>query len=485
MDSPLVTVIITAFNYAHMLGTAIDSALAQDYPNLEVLVVDNASTDATPQLIERYLTDPRFRYIRNPTNIGMVPNHNKGLREARGSYVVFLSADDLLMPHHVSRSFAFLRDHPEIDVPYAAAYFIDESGAFTGVRLISGEPLGAYCGGRDEFAHLFAEGCYMAFPSMLIRRDLFERYGELDEAITVADYEIVIRWAAQGVQFGYMPEQLCATRVHASQQAGYENYVCVGGDVREFAYLIRKFCAKYGDRLDGYERAISRQMWQRYRTALAAGIDDSDDVLRNDLLEVDGLLDEAKARSAGRPFPLHPTVVVLPGARIQDTVGTMRSLVAQTLVDWEAIVLENGSGPFATTAEYLDPAKRLRPFRLTAPVSEAVAINTALRVSSGDWYLIVDAGTILPPSCLEDIAAALRSSEAQLVRTSAAFGRRMPGLESLAFTRRFIDRYGSISEHLGPLAKREFVVRATLSARKQGNRLESRRWVAKSRGSNR
>jgi glycosyltransferase involved in cell wall biosynthesis len=196
-------------------------------------------------------------------------------------------------------------------------------------------------------------------------------------------------------------------------------------------------------------------------------------------------LEAAQARSAGRPFPVRPTVVVLPGARIQDVVGTMRSLVAQTLTDWEAIVLENGSGPFATAAEYLDPAKRLRPFRLTAPVSEAVAINTALRVCSGDWYLIVDAGTILPPTCLADITAALRSGATQLVRTSAAFGRRMHGLESIAFTRRFIDRYRSISEHLGPLAKREFIVRAALSARKQGNRLESRRWVAKSRGSNR
>jgi glycosyltransferase involved in cell wall biosynthesis len=484
MDSPLVSVIITAFNYAHMLGTAIDSALAQDYPNFEVLVLDNASTDATPQLVERYLADPRFRYIRNPANIGMVPNHNKAIREARGSYIVFLSADDLLLPHHISRSFAFLYEHPEIDIAYAGAYYIDEAGAFTGVRQISGEPLGEYCGGRDEFAHLFAESCYIMFPSMLIRRDLFERYGELDEAITVADYEIVIRWAAQGVRFGFMPEQLCAVRVHASQHAGYENYVRNGGDVREFAYLIRKFCAQYGDRFDGYELAISRQMWGRYRTALAAGIDDSNEALRNDLLEIDGLLDAAKARSAERPFPVRPTVVVLPGTRMQDTVATMRSLLAQTISDWEAIVLENGAGPFAAAADYLDPAKRLRPFRLTAPVSDAVAINTALRIASGDWFLIVEAGTELPPSCLEELTAALRSSPSQFVRTSAAFGRRTRGLESLAFTRRFTDRHGSISEHLGPLAKREFITRAALSARKQGNRLESRRWIPKTKGSN-
>jgi len=113
---PLVTVIITTYNYAHTVGLAIDSALGQNYPELEVLVVDNASTDATPELAARYAADPRFRYIRNETNIGMVPNHNKGLRESRGEYVLFLSADDFLLPGHISRSYWYLREHPEVDV---------------------------------------------------------------------------------------------------------------------------------------------------------------------------------------------------------------------------------------------------------------------------------------------------------------------------------------------------------------------------------
>jgi len=135
---PFVSIIITTYNYAHTVGYAIDSALAQDYPRLEVLVVDNCSTDTTPQLVERYQADSRFRYIRNDSNIGMVPNHNKGLRESRGDYVVFLSADDFLLPHHVSRSFSFLRDHPEIDVLYASTFFVDENGRFIGVRAMSG-----------------------------------------------------------------------------------------------------------------------------------------------------------------------------------------------------------------------------------------------------------------------------------------------------------------------------------------------------------
>jgi glycosyltransferase involved in cell wall biosynthesis len=481
MDSPLVTVIVTTFNYAHTVGTAIESALAQDYPNLEVVVVDNASTDTTSQLVRRYMDDSRFRYVRNPTNIGMVPNHNKGLREAHGSYVLFLSADDLLMPHHISRSFAYLREHPDIDVLYTSSYFIDEAGTFIGVRAMTGQPLGPYRGGRNEFAHLFTEGCYMCFPTMLMRRDLFERYGELDEQIKAADYEIVIRWAANGVRFGYLPEQLCAVRLHTAQQSSHQNYVVGGGDVREFAYMVRKFCEPYGHLLDGYEQSVSRSLWARYTAAVAAGVDDSDNAIRNDLLEVDGLLARAKARTAEKPRRLRPTVVVLPGARIEDTVATLRSLVAQTLTEWEAIVLDYGSVPFAGTAKYIDPAGRIRPLRLSAPVSEVVAINTALRVSSGDWYLAVHPGTLLPPTHLEHLAAALRSSGAQLVRTTASYGPRIDifpppnesqlpfvapfgPLESIAFTRILIDGCGTIDERLGVFAEWEFFVRAALSS---------------------
>jgi O-antigen biosynthesis protein len=481
MDSPLVTVIITTYNYAHTVGTAIDSALALDYPNLEVLVVDNASTDATPELIERYVPDPRFRYVRNPANIGMVPNHNKGLREARGSYVLFLSADDLLMPHHVSRSMAYLREHPEIDVLYTSAYFIDEGGAFIGVRAMTGQPLGAYCGGRNEFAQLFTEGCYMCFPTMLMRRDLYERFGELDEAIKAADYEIVIRWAANGVRFGYLPEQLCAVRLHSSQQSSHANYVVGGGDVKEFAYMVRKFCVPHGDLLDGYEQSISRVMWSRYSGAQAAGVDDADGAIKRDLLEVDNLLAAAKARTNERPRRLRPTVVVLPGARIGDVEATLRSLVAQTLPDWEAIVMDYASTPFATSALRIDPARRMRPFRLISPVSESVAVNTALRISSGDWYLVVHPGTLLPPTHLEVVTDALRSSGMQLARTSAAFGNRSDvftpphdgqlafvapfgPLDSLAFTRNLIDSSGPFNEGITAFAEWEFFARAALSS---------------------
>lgn len=486
---PLVTLIITTYNYAHTVGVAIDSALAQTYPELEVLVVDNCSTDATPGLVERYRADPRFRYIRNASNIGMVPNHNKGLREARGEYVVFLSADDFLLPSHVLRSYQFLRDHPEIDVLYASTFFVDESGRFIGVRSMSGQPLGAYSGGRNEFAGLLGEGCYMCFPTMLMRRDLYERFGELDETIKAADYEIVLRWAANGVRFAYVPEPNCGVRLHSAQQSSPQNYVADAGDMREFLYLVNKFALPYAERLRGYESSVSRHMWMRFEMARQAGVLDSEGELRAALLEGDRALATVRERNdAVKPAP-HLTVIVLPAAHVAPLEHTLRSLVAQTYADWDAIVLEDAGQSLSPVGGFLDPRGRIRGMRLIGTVGEAAAINTGLRVAGGDCFIVLRAGTELPPQHFERTLAPLASSQALAVRTAAvvvihgdaagggpAFERHdhlfMPPsesrlsyiapfgpMESLVFTRAAVDRAQPFNERLPAFTAWEFLLR--------------------------
>jgi glycosyltransferase involved in cell wall biosynthesis len=476
MDQPLVTIIITTYNYAHMVGTAIDSALSQDYPNLEVLLVDNASTDATPELAARYAGDQRFRYIRNAENIGMVPNHNKGLAEARGTYVLFLSADDFLMPHHISRSYATLRDHPEIDVLYTATYFVDEQGHFVGLRQMSGQPLTPYFGGRNEFAGLFMEGCYMCFPTMLMHRDLYKRFGVLDDAIKAADYEIVVRWAANGIRFGYLPEPTCAVRLHANQQSSSQNYVSDFGDVREYMYLLKKFAEPYFDQLAGFEASVSRQMWNRFQTALSAGSADEGGAVRAELLECDALLAEIKTRNAAQPPDLHPTIIVLPATRPPDMERTLRSLADQTHTDWDALAIEYANEPFGAIGGHVDPAGRIVPMRLLGRVLEPVAINQALRVARGDLFLVLRAGSVLPPDHLERIIGVCRASNADLVRTGATYdGQHIfipPSegrlsfiapygpIESLAFTRRTLDRSGPFNSGIAAFADWEFFLRS-------------------------
>src|SRR5579871_3452587 len=101
---PLISVIITSYNYLQYITTAIDSALAQTYPNVEIVVTDNCSTDGTvPALRQRYAAEPRVRIFENERNLGELANSNLGLERSGGEFVTWLSADDWFYPHHLER----------------------------------------------------------------------------------------------------------------------------------------------------------------------------------------------------------------------------------------------------------------------------------------------------------------------------------------------------------------------------------------------
>jgi len=90
-----VSIAITAYNQAHYIGQAVESALAQDYPNLEVVVSDNHSTDPIQDVMKAYTPDPRVKYFRNETNLGMIGNFRKALYEySTGDYALHLDGDD-------------------------------------------------------------------------------------------------------------------------------------------------------------------------------------------------------------------------------------------------------------------------------------------------------------------------------------------------------------------------------------------------------
>jgi glycosyltransferase involved in cell wall biosynthesis len=94
---PLVSIIITSYNRASLITKTIESALAQDYPNLEIVISDNCSTDDSDAVIKKYTSDKRIRYSRNSENIGMMPNFIKATYElSRGEYLTYVSSDDHL-----------------------------------------------------------------------------------------------------------------------------------------------------------------------------------------------------------------------------------------------------------------------------------------------------------------------------------------------------------------------------------------------------
>ena len=411
MRLPLISVIITTYNYAHTVGTAIRSALAQDYPNLEVLVLDNASTDATEALVAGFAGDSRLRYHRHPENIGMVPNHNAGLRLAKGEYISFLSADDFLMPGFISRSYAFLQAHPEIDVRYGATYFVDAQERFTGVRQMAGQPLFPYQGGRNELACLLAEGCYMCFPTMLMRRDLYERFGPLDETLKAADYEIVLRWAEHGVRFAYDPEAVAGVRLHSGQQSSTQNYTANGSESKEVCEVIRKFVRPETEaRIAGFERRIAvhaRQLFG-YSAACNPALTENTELM-GEVNAVSEMLEAVRARNRTRPHRSKPTVIVLAGKSVTALEESLRSLTSQTRPDWEAVVIQSPGTSWAPLERYCDPKGRIRNAMTYVALPEAARLNQAQRIASGNMFAFMHAGTVWRPDHIEKLIAAFEN----------------------------------------------------------------------------
>lgn len=110
---PRLTVVIPVHNRAHLVRGAIDSVLAQPVAEMELLVIDDGSTDATAEVVER-IRDPRLRLIRNPVNLGIPRTRQRGLEEARGAYIALLDSDDRMRPGRLARQMAFLDGNPGI-----------------------------------------------------------------------------------------------------------------------------------------------------------------------------------------------------------------------------------------------------------------------------------------------------------------------------------------------------------------------------------
>lgn len=205
MSRPLVSIVVPTYNRAGFVETAIMSLLEQDYPALEVIVVDDGSQDDTPALLERiaeHSDSERFRWFRQE-NAGQAKAINRGFTEARGELLGYLSSDDCLLPGAVSRLVLATEEHPGADVFYQSFHVIDEADRVTDTV--------------ECLQHTFVDALRWALciPGVgtLVRRACYERIGGWDPDFHfVPDYEWWLR--AGDVAFIRVPEPGGAWRAH-------------------------------------------------------------------------------------------------------------------------------------------------------------------------------------------------------------------------------------------------------------------------------
>ncbi len=132
---PLVSIGVPIFNEATYLEMTLDSLLAQDYPNLEIVICDNASTDATPDIcVHAADRDPRIRVLRAAENLGATANFQRCLDEAKGDFFMWAGGHDLWSSNYVSQCIAALDAHPAAVIAVPESNWIDENGQTYGSR---------------------------------------------------------------------------------------------------------------------------------------------------------------------------------------------------------------------------------------------------------------------------------------------------------------------------------------------------------------
>jgi glycosyltransferase involved in cell wall biosynthesis len=204
--NPLVSIVIPCYNQGNYLRQAIESVLSQDYPRLELIVLDDGSTDDTQAVLAAYAG--RF-HSESHSNLGQAATLNKGWGMSRGEILSYLAADDFLLPGAVRTSVERLREHPEIVLTYCDFNIVDPASRV--LRRVR-PPDFSY---RDLAVTIICQ----PGPGVFFRRRAFERAGFWNESLRqVPDYEYWLRLGLEG-PFARIPEVLAAYRVHDRSQS--------------------------------------------------------------------------------------------------------------------------------------------------------------------------------------------------------------------------------------------------------------------------
>ncbi len=241
MSAPLVSVLVPVYNGEKFLRECLDSILAQDYANMEILIADDGSSDGSMAVMEFYAGgEPRVRCWKNQKNLGLVENWNCLLHEARGEYIKFVFQDDkLLSASAVSEMAQSLTNQPHVSLVASASEVIDESSGFLGTRnyFRSG-----YNPGKNViFRCLVQNANLIGEPSVVMFRNPLNARRFNPQLRHLVDLEFYFGLLEQG-DFDYIAKPLAAFRRHPEQQTEKNNRTGIVAE--EHLWLMQEFLAR-------------------------------------------------------------------------------------------------------------------------------------------------------------------------------------------------------------------------------------------------
>ncbi len=251
-DTPRISIVIPSYKQAAYLEKTITSLLSQDYPALELIVVDGGSDDGSKEIIEKY--SAHIKWWCSEQDSGQTNALNRGFAQSSGEIMAWLNSDDMLMPETLNRVAAYFAHYQNVDAVYGHRILIDEEDRDIGRWIVPK---------HDDKVMTWAD--FIPQETLFWRRSLWQKAGKkLDESFKFAmDWDLLLRFRDAGARFVRLPYFLGLFRVHAGQKTSAQI-----NDVG-FAEMqrLRKRCLGYTPHL-GRKRFGEDNYLKQYRVAL-------------------------------------------------------------------------------------------------------------------------------------------------------------------------------------------------------------------------
>lgn len=421
IDTPIISVVIPAYNYGRFLPKAVKSVLEQDFQNLEVIVLDDCSTDDTARRIETFLADARFHYLCNERNLGAVPNINKAFARATGEFVMLLGADDFLLPGSLSRLHQALQRYPEAGFAYGNYVIADDDDNVVATIRHGGHLPCDLPPGRDDFPDLLQFDDYINMGTALFRRAVIAEHGAFDPTLTIdevpgrffraTDWDLVLRLSLRGILSVFVYAPLEAFRVHGNQASLGDDFNQQGIAPRETAVLLDRYVVPENRmRLVGHETAILAMIAGKkahYNRFAQAGINGDPQRVSSSFARAEDFLRRLAAEPCDEPIEKASLSVVL--TQLDDVEGLLSSL--RTLKDQDTrpgdiIVVNRGRCHLGNLCEQGKDGIPVRYLHLPG-ASLAEARNIGARFARGPLLYFLEPGTVMGPHHLGTLTAEL------------------------------------------------------------------------------
>jgi len=255
-SNPLVSVVIASYNMGHYLPESVRSVLTQTYQNIEVIIIDDGSTDDTEQQLKPLMTDSRLRYIKQE-NQGQPKAKNNGIKAVKGEYVAFCDGDDLWAPNKLELQLPLFEGDSDIGVVYSEVSYIDEKGN----ALDKEQPYQRYSG---KVTNELILKNFIPFGTAVVKKECFDELGLFDENLPMGiDWDLWLRFSVH-FKIQYLADKTYIYRIWPGQMSS--NY---RGRYKNAFLIMNKFVNNNPNAID---KKIINKAWADTYTNKALAI---------------------------------------------------------------------------------------------------------------------------------------------------------------------------------------------------------------------